>query len=314
MLVGCFSTEEQSTTGNGKTTGNDSTKIVYVLDSVLLAHKLDSLQRVNDSLRLAVKNDSLKNGNHTGIGGWDDFPNKYKPTLIELANKMRQLPMPMGTRYSVQPKVLPPSKQAAAQACAGLYEIAGLHYSNNTIYGLDTISYYDTQNQPHCDWQNPTTRETHARHMINDASGEVWEKIDIRILDDNALPNYLTHATGRMLLNNGMKFTIDSYDVDAMVIYGDSTVNIRSASLQLSWQDGYSFKMDLAKPRPFKVVDLFPVWGDNPSLGKVLSGPIVHPGSGVSAGLIDTVGYIDLYADHTVAIRDWTGTLVQPSP
>ncbi|MDB5047803.1 MAG: hypothetical protein JWO30_874 [Fibrobacteres bacterium] len=317
MFAGCFSTEEQSTVGNGKTTGNDSTKIVYVLDSILLAQKLDSLQRVNDSLRLAVaKNDSLKNGTHTGIGGWDDFPNKYKPTLIELANKMRQLPMPMGTRYSVQPKIVPPlgsfSKAAAAQACTGISEIAGLRFSDNTIYGLDTISYYDSKNLPHCDWQNPTTRETHARHMINDASGEVWEKIDIQILDDNTLPNYLTHATGRMLLNNGMKINIDSYDVDAMVIYGDSTVNVRSASLQLSWQNGYSFKMDLAKARPFKVVDLFPIWGGNPSLGKILSGPILHPGT--AAGAVDTLGFIDLYSDHTVAIRDWTGTLVQPTP
>jgi hypothetical protein len=313
MLAGCFSTED-SPAGKSKTNNNDSTKIVYVLDSALLASKLDSLKRVNDSLRLAaIKADSLKNNTH-GIGGWDDFPNKYRPTLIEFANKMRQLPMPLGTRYSAQPKNLPQAqaKMAAVQACTGLYEIAGLHYNNNTLYGLDTVSYYDNVNQPHCAWQSPTTRETHARHTIDEASGEVWENIDIKILDDNVLPNYLTHGTGRMLFNNGMKITIDSYDVDAIVIYGDSTVSVRSASLALSWQDGYSFKLDLAKPRPFKTVDLFPIWGANPSLGIILSGPILHPGA--TAGSVDTLGYADLYADHTVSIRDWTGALVTPAP
>jgi hypothetical protein len=312
LLAGCFSTEDPPPAAKS---GNDSTRIVYVLDSALLAQKLDSLRRVNDSLKLAaLKKDSLGNPVKNNNGGWDDFPNKYKPTLLELATKMRQLPMPMGTRYSAQPDLGKPPSKTAAAACTGISEIAAIRYNKNTIYGVDTISYYDTQDRPHCDWQSPTTRETHARHMINDASGEAWENIDIRILDEATLPNYLTHGTGRMLLNNGMKFTIDAYDIDMIILYGDSLATVRSASLALSWQDGYSFKMDLAKARPFKTVDLFPAWGDNPSQGKILSGPILHPGSGASAGGIDTVGYIDLYADHTVAIRDWTGTLVQPLP
>ncbi|MDB5104473.1 MAG: hypothetical protein JWP91_2162 [Fibrobacteres bacterium] len=305
FLAGCFSTEENSTVP-GKTGGNDSTKIVYVLDSTLLAQKLDSLRRLSDSLRIvAGKKDSLKppvNGN----GGWDDFPNKYMPTLMELAARMKALPMPLGTRYNAQPATVNTngSSKAAAAACTGISEIAALRYNKNTLYGVDTISYYDSLGQPHCDWQKPTTRETHARHMINDASGEVWENIDIKILDDATLPNWITHGTGRMVLNNGMKFTIDSYDIDMIVLYGDTTATVRSASLALTWQNGYSFKMDLAKARPFKTLDLFPAWGDNPSLGKIMTGPILHDTT--------TVGYIDLYADHTVLIRDWTGALVTP--
>jgi hypothetical protein len=310
LLAGCFATEDQPPPSG--TPGGHDTTIVYVKDS-LLTRKLDSILKVNDSLKLAIgKKDTTKipiNGNN---GGWDDFPNKYKPTLIELASKMKELPMPMGTRYNAQPKTIPiGSKSAAAAACTGISEVAAIRYKNNTIYGVDTISYYDNLNKPHCDWQSPTTRETHARHMINDASGEVWEKIDITILDDATLPNYLTHGTGRMVLNNGMKLNIDAYDIDMMILYGDTTATVRSASLALTWENGYSFKMDLAKSRPYKTVDLFPVWGDNPSQGKILSGPILHPGSGKTEGKIDTLGYIDLYADHTVAIRDWTGALVQ---
>ena len=86
---------------------------------------------------------------------------------------------------------------------------------------------------------------------------------------------------------------------------------------KLKWTDALTefydkFKLDLAKPRPFKVVDLFPIWGANPSLGIILSGPILHPGA--TAGSVDTLGYADLYADHTVSIRDWTGALVKPTP
>lgn len=313
-LAGCFSTEEQSPLGADKTGANDTTRIVYVLDSALLAVKLDSLRRVNDSLRLiAVLADSIKN-DRNGIGGWDDFPNKYRPTLEEIATRMQRLPVPMGTRYSGQPTNAPAAKTAATQACGGISEIAAIRYNNNTIYGVDTISYYDSLDQPHCDWQTPTTRETHARHMINDASGEVWEKLDIRILDERTLPNYLTHGTGRMVLNNGTRFTIDAYDVDMIILYGDSLATIRSASLAMTWQDGYSFKLDLVKPKPFKAVDFFPAWGYGPALGRILSGPILHPGSGTREGLVDTVGFVDLYADHSVDVRDWAGSLVRPAP
>jgi hypothetical protein len=308
FLAGCFATEEDPNAINRHTI-HDTTKVV-VTDTALV-RRLDSLRRLNDSLRLALGGkDSIKtNGN----GGWDDFPNKYKPTLIDLANRMQKLPMPMGTRYSAQPDLVPPvGAKSSAGLCTGTTEIAALRYQKNTIYGVDTISYYDNLGQPHCDWQRPTTRETHSRHMVNDASGEVWEKIDITILDDETLPNWLTHGTGRMVLNNGMKFNIDSYYIDMMILYGDTVATVRSASLALSNDNGYSFKMELAKNRPFKTVDLFPAWGDNPSLGKILSGPITHPAGGAVPGKIDTVGYIDLYADHTVAIRDWTGATVSP--
>ena len=114
-----------------------------------------------------------------------------------------------------------------------------------------------------------------------------------------------------MVLNSGMELTIDAYDTDMIILYGEPLATVRSASLALSWGNGYSFKMDLAKPRPFKTVDLFPAWGGDPSLGKILSGPIMHAGSGATAGKIDTLGYVDLYADHIVVIRDWTGAVVK---
>ncbi|GEM_PF-6683357 len=309
VLAGCFATEE-SAPPPGKQGIHDTTK-VYLADS-LLAHKVDSLTKLNDSLKLAIgKKDSVKIPITDEHGGWDDFPNKYKPTLLELAAKMKVLPMPMGTRYNAQPKTTPVNGSkisAAAAACTGISEVAAIRYNNNTIYGVDTISYYGTDNMPHCDWQTPTTRETHVRHMINDASGEAWETIDIKILDDATLPNYITHGMGRMILNNGMEFHIDSYDLDMIILYGDTTATVRTASLALSWKNGYTFKMDLAKSRPYKTVDLFPAWGDNPSLGKILSGPILHEGA--TAGKVDTLGYVDLYADHTVLIRDWTGAPV----
>jgi hypothetical protein len=312
FLAGCFATED---TGAGaiKEGIHDTVKVQVQVTDTSLAYKLDSLRRLNDSLQLALigKQDSIKNTNGNN-GGWDDFPNKYRPTLKLLAANMTKLPMPMGTRYSVAPQPKPVSKAAAAAACTGLSEIAAIRYNNNDIMIVDTISYYDAQGKPHCDWQMPTTRETHARHAINNASGEMWEKIDITILDDLTLPNWITHGTGRMVLNNGEKFTVDAYDVDMIILYGDTTATVRSASLAMSWQDGYSFKLSLTKARPYKTVDLFPAWGDNPSLGKMMSGPILHPGSGPRAGMIDTAGYIDLYADHTVAIRDWTGAPVAP--
>jgi hypothetical protein len=311
LLIGCFATDDQLPPA-GNPAVHDTT-IVYVKDS-LLARKLDSISRLNDSLKLAIgKQDSLANPNGNN-GGWDDFPNKYKPVLIEMATKIKQLPMPMGTRYGFQPRTLPSggTKVAAAAGCnvTGTSDVIAIRYNNNAIYGVDTISYYDNAGTPHCERQSPTTRETHARHLINDASGEVWEQIEIRILGDAALPNYLTHGIGRMVLNNGTVLTIAAYDVDMIILNGDTTASVRAASLILTNESGYSFNMNLAKSRPFKTVDLFPAWGDNPSLGKILSGPITHPGTGKTEGKTDTLGYIDLYADHTVAIRDWTGAQV----
>lgn len=79
----------------------------------------------------------------------------------------------------------------------------------------------------------------------------------------------------------------------------DAGIIIQHAWLDLGWRDGDSLRMTLARPKSFRAADLFPAWESLPAPGRIMSGPIMK-----GAAL---AGYIDLYADGTVGIRDQAG-------
>lgn len=239
--------------------------------------------------------------------GWDDFPNKYLPTLKELAGKMTKLPTPYGFRYNSQNGV--PSKRSADTTCpAGDHEIFGLNLPEKGLYMVDTIRYYNAAGEAGCRWHTlNTVRVTHNRYVLDLNSGESWEVVIDSISDQVVLPRHSLSGTGRIRLNSKLDFTVDSYRVDYLTPYAEPGAIVRSGHLKLGWKE-YRFEMEISKTMPFRVDDFFPARGES-TTEKMMSGPILHPGD---AGKTDTLGYIDLHSDHSVVIRDWTGKAINP--
>jgi hypothetical protein len=254
--------------GDGKVPGSDTAQ----------ARILDSLARAADSLRVAL-------------------PDPFRADLAELAAKIRRLPVPMGTRYNSAPRPAP--KSSAAAACAGDADVIALGDTSRGRLGMDTVAFYDKAGLPHCEWQAPTLKETHGRYLFDAATGEARETLVVEITEDDRLPRYRTRGTGTMALFSGLEFRIDRYEVDMLLDNSDAGIIIQDARLDLGWRDGYALRMVLARPKPFRAADLFPAWEARPAPGLIMSGPIMK-----GAAL---AGYIDLFSDRTVGIRDRTG-------
>lgn len=320
LLAGCFSTEEKPPAPAGQKTGIDSVRLQYVIDSIKMAKTLDSLRFVNDSLLARRQIDSLKlaGKDTTGIklpgnnGGWDDFPNKYKPTLQELASGVQALPVPMGTRYGATQTVTPPAKVSANQdPCPkGPFEVYGYRDPARNFFIVDTMRYYDSVGGAHCSpTYGNTGSEHHERYIMDLASGESWETLVDTITDQHVLPRHTIHGTGRIKLARGLEFKIVSYDVVLITQFGSWDAFVLNAGMKLAYKDGYNIELKLVKPHPYKAIDFFPVEGGVGDGSKVMSGPITRAND---KGGIDTLGFIDLFTDRTVEIRDWKGDLVAP--
>ena len=320
LLAGCFSTEDAPTQAPAKQTAADSLRAAHILDSLrmthtidslTMAHKLDSILHVNDSLKLVnAGKDTLKIKTNNN-GGWDDFPNKYKPTLLELATNARQLPVPLGTRYGAPADTTSHilGKASAAQGpCTGTFEVFGYKSKIKDLFIKDTLSYFDSNEVAHCAPQGGShTRETHIRYVMDVGVGEAWENIEDKVTDQDVLPRHTIHGTGKFRLEGGPEFTIQSYDVTMITEFGNWDAFILNASMKLLYKDGYNITLGLVKAHPYKAVDFFQIDGSlDPT--KIMSGPITR----ASDKGIDTVGYVDLFGDHSVRIRDWAGERVAP--
>ena len=321
LLAGCFSTEQPpAPTGKKDTAANDTTRLKYVLDSIRMAKSIDSLKFVNDSLLLCRQIDSLKlAGKDTtrikvpgNNGGWDDFPNKYKPTLLELASGAQALPVPMGTRYGATPTVKPAGKFAANQdPCPrGPFEVYGYKEPVRDFFIVDTLSYYDSAGGVHCSpTYGSTGSEHHIRYIMDLKSGESWENLVDTITDQNVLPRHTIHGTGKIKLASGLEFTIVTYDVVLITQFGTWDAFVLRAGMTLAYKGGYTVDLKLVKPSPYKAVDFFPVEGGVGDGSKMMSGPITKVNA---TGGVDTIGFVDLFSDRTVAVRDWKGDPVAP--
>ena len=243
-----------------------------------IARKLDSLARAADSLRAAL-------------------PDPYLADLAELSAKMRRLPVPMGTRYNSAPRPAP--KAGAAAACQGDADVVGLGDTARGRLGMDTVAFFDAAGIPHCAWQAPTLKETHGRYLFDAAAGEARERLVVEITEDDRLPRYRTLGTGTMRLFSGLEFAIARYEVDMVLDNSVAGIIIQDAHLDLAWRDGYEMRLTLARAKPYRAADLFPSWEARPAPGLIMSGTI-KKGAALA-------GYIDLFADRTVAIRDRTG-------
>jgi hypothetical protein len=233
------------------------------------ARRLDSLLRANDSLRARAR-------------------------LVRLAADVPRLPVPIGTRYFAAPA--PAAKAAAAQACRGGMDVFALEHSARGVLGIDTVAYYDTAGATHCVQQAPTARETHARYVMDPSSGEAWERMEISITEDDAFPRYRTRGTGTIHLNSGVALAIVDYSIDMALDNATRTPIWFDAGLTLATADGLRIRLAMTAPRPIRAQDFFPIWQDAPRGRILLSGPI-RQGDAL-------LGYMDLYDDRTVVIRD----------
>jgi hypothetical protein len=255
----------------------------------------------------AEKSGSTKNHG----GGWDDFPNKYRPTLLEMSSEVRQLPIPLSTAYgSLSPAALTGSKVSApAGPCAG---DSTLFQYKSPVRGFslnDTITYYDSIGVAHCDLpEGSRSGKRNTRRIVEPGVGEAWEIIEDSISDQEVLPRHTIHSTGLIRLESGLEIIIQSYDCTLLTPIGADDVEVMSAGMKLLYKDGYVIHFDLAKPHPYRAPDFFPFEGA-PDTSLIMSGPITHPGVGSG---VDTVGYVDLFGDRTIRIRDWTGAPVGP--
>lgn len=252
----------------------------------------------------------IKTTNING-GGWDDFPNKYKPTLLDLNANVRQLPAPVGTRYASLYPINPTGAKVAAAAAPCSGDSAVLQYKSpmRDFFLYDTISYYDTNGVAHC-WPQEGRRsvETHQRHIVEFGVGEVWESIQDSITDQDVLPRHTIRGTGLIRLESGRELIIQSYDLILLTQFGTQDAFVVNAGLKLLYKDGYTINLDLAKPRPYGALDFYPA--DGPAdYSLIMTGPITHA---TAQGGVDTVGFIDLYGDRTIRVRDWTGVPVVP--
>jgi hypothetical protein len=129
------------------------------------------------------------------------------------------------------------------------------------------------------------------------------------ITDQHVLPRHTIHGTGRIRLASGLQFKIVTYDVVLITQFGNWDAFVLSAGMTLEYKDGYTVTLKLVKPHPYKAVDFFPVHGIVGDGSKMMSGPITKVNA---EGKVDTIGFLDLFTDHTVAIRDWKGDAVAP--
>jgi hypothetical protein len=222
--------------------------------------------------------------------------------LARLAASMARLPVPVGTRYFSAPAAAP--KAAAAQACKGEQDIFAIPANPRGVLGIDTVAYLDTLGAPHCLHQDPTQREDHARYLFDPACGEAWERIRIEIAQDDLLPRYRSHGTGRIRLISGLEADIEDYEVDMVLNNSTGTPVFQDASLRLATPDGYVLQLELVKPHPFEAADFYPAWGDSPPGKAVMGGPVLRGA--------DTVGKAMLFADRTLGFVDAAGQAVTP--
>jgi hypothetical protein len=275
ILSGCFSTPDESNTSTAKA---------------------------------PTSNPSGKPANNSG--GWDDFPNKYRPTLVDLDSNVRELPLPIGTRYSA----LNPggqsnlNKTAANASCTGDSTVFSYQSRIRELFLYDTTYFYDSVGIAHCAAPGGSRAgEKHLRRIVEVGVGEAWETIRDSITDQDVLPRHTLHGTGSIRMERGIEITIQSYDLTLLTQFATTDAFVVDAGLDLLYKDGYAIHLGLANPHPYEATDFFPLDGPT-GFNIIMSGPITH----ASAKGIDTAGYFDLFDDHTVHIRDWTGAPLKP--
>jgi hypothetical protein len=247
--------------------------------------------------------------NHAG--GWDDFPNKYGQTLQDMNSEVRQLPMPLSTYYgSLYPATQTVSKVAAsAGSCSGDSTVFQYQSTVRDFYLNDTITYYDSNGVAHCaPPEGSRSVKTNTRRIVERGVGESWETSVDSISDQDVLPRHTIHSAGLMRLESGREIIMESWDCVLLAPIGEEDVSVVSAGMKLLYKDGFALHFDLARPHPYMAIDLFPFEGP-PDRSLIMSGPITHPAAGNG---VDTIGYVDLFGDRTVRIRDWTGAPVGP--
>jgi hypothetical protein len=279
MLAGCIATSDEPSMASVKQSANDS-----------------------------------KGGNPQEKGGWDDFPNKYKPMLLDLSANARQIPVPLGTRYetiySINETVL--NKSAAdgyGNGCAGDSTVFKYQRPQNDFFLYDTTTFYDSNGVANCAAQGGSrASERHVRRIVELGVGEAWETIQDSITDQDILPRHTLHGTGFFRLESGLEFTIRSYDMTLLTQFGTLDAFVVDANLELLYKEAYTIRLGLAKPHPFKAVDFFPMNGPV-QRDLIMTGPITHASAN---GGVDTLGFIDLYDDHILQVRDWAGERIAP--
>jgi hypothetical protein len=244
-------------------------------------------------------------------GGWDDFPNKYRQTLLDMNAEVRQLPLPLSTHYDPLNPAAPAGSKVAAPSgtCTGDSTLFQYQSPVRDFYLHDTITYYDSNGVAHCEPpEGSRSVKRNTRRIVEPGVGEAWETSEDSISDQDVLPRHSIRSTGLMRLESGLEIIMESYDCILLTPLDAEDVSVVSAGMKLLYKEGYALHFALAKPHPYRVIDFFQFEGP-PDRSLIMSGPITHPavGSGV-----DTVGYVDLFGDRTIRIRDWTGTPVGP--
>lgn len=231
--------------------------------------------------------------------GWEGFPEKYLSDLKELSAKTTHLPTPYGFIYF--PLDNDPLLKAASGDCPdGPREIFGLSNEDRGMYVTDTIRYFEEDGKADCRWNSPTiARVTHNRYILDLRSGQAWEEVVDSVSNQLILPRHSFTGKGRIRLKSGLEFAMESIEVEILTPFRQPGVNIMSARLRMAWKNGYTFDLKMVKDAPLKAVDFLPI-RETPAAGdRMMSGPIRHDTT--------TVGYMDLYSDHAVVIRDWAG-------
>lgn len=255
----------------------------------------------------ADKSGSTKNHG----GGWDDFPNKYRPTLLDMHSELRQLPLPLSTHYGSLDPATPAGPKVAASAgqCTGDSTVFQYKSPERGYYVEDTITYYDSNGVAHCEPpEGSRSVKRNTRRILEPGVGEAWETSEDSVSDQDVLPRHSIRSTGLMRLESGREIIMESYDCTLLTPVDAEDVSVVSAGMKLLYKDGYSLHFALARPHPYTAIDFFPFEGP-PDQSLIMSGPITHPAAG---GGVDTVGYVDLFGDRTIRIRDWTGAAVGP--
>lgn len=244
-------------------------------------------------------------------GGWDDFPNKYGQTLLDMNAEVRQLPMPLSTSYGALFPATQSDSMVAASAgpCTGDSTVFEYKSPVRDFYVYDTITYYDSNGVAHCaPPEGSRSVKRNTRRIVEPGVGESWETAEDSVSEQDVLPRHTIHSTGLMRLESGREIVMESYDCTLLTPLGADDVSVVSAGMKLLYKDGYALHFALARPHPYRAIDFFPFEGPlDTSL--IMSGPITHPGVGSG---VDTVGYVDLFGDRTIRIRDWTGAPVKP--
>ncbi|HLP41826.1 MAG TPA: hypothetical protein VK465_09995 [Fibrobacteria bacterium] len=304
LMAGCFTASEapsEASAGKGQPVDNQPT------NNQPTNNQPTNNQNANNQPT------NHQNASNPG-GGWDDFPNKYKPTLLDLDSKVSQLPAPLGTRYEFLNYNTNTGAKIAAksQACTGDSTVFQYRNPARNFFLYDTITYFDSKGIAYCDNPNggaPRWSVRHSRRIVEFEVGEAWETIHDSVSEGDVLPRHTIHGTGFIRLDSGLELRIQSYDLILLTPHSQQQAYVINASLKLLYKDVYAINLDLVKQHPYSVAeDFFPA-ETGPEEHLILSGPITHPSD--SNG-VDTVGYFDLRGDRSVSIRDWTGAPVKP--